>query len=144
YIGSLYPWQGLHYIVEAAASVLATRDDTKFLILGKGDELPTLTALVEEAGISDSVTILPPVGHDSVPDYINCLDICLCYPTRFRDNTTSPLKVYEYLACGKAVILADIKGMREAFADTVDYAEPEDSAALAERILHLLDDARSR
>lgn len=144
YIGSLYPWQGVHYIVEAAARVLDSRRDTNFLIIGKGDELPALSARVEEAGISDSVTIIPPVPHEHVPEYVNALDVCLCYPTRFRANTTSPFKVYEYLACGKAVILADIEGMREAFADTVDYAEPEDAAALAARIDRLLDDETLR
>ena len=68
---------------------------------------------------------LPPIPHDQVPDHLAALDICLCYPTRFRENTTSPFKVYEYLACGKAVVLADLAGMREEFGDVVAYAEPE-------------------
>jgi glycosyltransferase involved in cell wall biosynthesis len=144
YIGSLYPWQGLRYIIEAAALVLAERKDVKFLVLGTGDELPALAALVEKSKLTGSVTILPPVPHERVPEYINALDICLCYPTRFRANATSPLKVYEYLACRKAVVLADIQGMRETFGDIVDYAEPESSSALAKRLIRLIDDEKCR
>lgn len=144
YIGSLYPWQGLRYIVEAAALILADRDDVRFLILGKGDELTALAALVEESGVSEYVMLVPPVPHERVPEFVNALDICLCYPTRFRANATSPFKVYEYLACGKAVISADIEGLREAFGDALDYAEPESASALAERIGRLLDDKNYR
>jgi len=79
-----------------------------------------------------------------VPEHLAALDICLCYPTRFRENTTSPFKVYEYLACGKAVVIADLAGMREAFGDVVAYAEPEAPAALAEQIGRLVADSAER
>jgi glycosyltransferase involved in cell wall biosynthesis len=144
YVGSLYAWQGVHYMVEAAKHVLADRNGVAFLVVGKGDERAELETLVEEAGLVGSVLLLPAVPHERVPDYVSALDVCLCYPTRFRENTTSPVKVYEYLASGKPVVLADLGGMREEFGDTVAYAEPEAPHALAEVIGRLVDDAGER
>jgi glycosyltransferase involved in cell wall biosynthesis len=144
YTGSLNPWQGVRAMIEAAALVLADRPDVTFLIIGTGDELPGLQALAKTLGVSDAVQLLPPVSHDRVPEYVAAFDICLCYPTRFRENTTSPFKVFEYLACEKAVVLADLDGMRDAFGAVVAYAEPEAPAALAEQIKALVDDRAAR
>lgn len=135
YLGTLNPWQGVRHMVEAAARVA----NATFIVVGTGEERGELETLA-----GDTVRFLPPVSHEQVPDYVSALDICLCYPTRFRENTTSPFKVYEYLACGKAVVLADLEGMRDAFGDVVAYAEPEAPAALAEQIGRLVDDPAAR
>lgn len=144
YIGSFYQWQGLRFIIEAARLVLRERPDAVFRIVGSGAEEVYLRTLVSEAGLERSIQILPAIPHDQVPAYLQALDICLCYPTRFRDNATSPFKVYEYLACGKAVVQADIVGMREEFGDAVAYAEPESSVALARVLVALIDDKEER
>ena len=144
YTGSFYSWQGLRYIAEAAKIVAGKRLEAKFLIVGSGDERDYLTSFVKDNNLENSIEIRPAVSHDLVPLYTNALDICLCYPTKFRAGATSPFKVYQYLACGKAVILADIDGMREEFGDAVSYVEPESSSALAEKIISLIDDAESR
>jgi glycosyltransferase involved in cell wall biosynthesis len=144
YVGSLNSWQGVRHMIEAAGHVLAGRDGVAFLIVGTGDERGELEALAGDMGLGATVRFLPPVAHDLVAHYVAALDICLCYPTRFRENTTSPFKVYEYLACAKAVVLADLQGMREAFGDVVAYAAPEDPRALAEQIGRLADDREER
>jgi glycosyltransferase involved in cell wall biosynthesis len=140
YVGTLNPWQGVRHMVEAAALV----DDARFLFVGTGEERAELEVVVDSLGVGGRVQFLPPVPHDRVPEHLAALDICLCYPTRFRANTTSPFKVYEYLACGKAVVIADLAGMREAFGDVVAYAEPEAPAALAEQIGRLVADSAER
>lgn len=144
YLGTLNPWQGVRHMLDAAAIVLADRIDTRFLFVGTGEERAELEANVESRGLGESVRFLPPVPHERVPEHVASLDICLCYPTRFRENTTSPFKVYEYLACEKAVILADLEGMRDAFGEVVAYAEPEAPAALAEQIGRLVEDEAAR
>jgi glycosyltransferase involved in cell wall biosynthesis len=144
YIGSLYAWQGLSYIIRAAESVVATRPNTKFIIIGKGSEAERLDLFVQEHQLNRSIEIRDAVPHETVPNYINALDICICYPTRFRNSSTSPFKAYEYLACGKAVVLADIEGMREEFGDTVAYVEPESVKSLSDTIRTLVDNAQLR
>lgn len=135
YLGTLNAWQGVRQMLEAAALV----PDVRFLFVGTGDE----RAELERIG-GENVRFLPPIPHDQVPDHVAALDICVCYPTRFREGTTSPFKVYEYLACGKAVVLAELAGMRDEFGDVVAYVEPEAPAALAEQIAALAVDRSAR
>jgi glycosyltransferase involved in cell wall biosynthesis len=135
YLGTLNAWQGVRHMLEAAALV----QNVRFLFVGTGGERAELERIAGE-----NVRFLPPIPHEQVPDHLAALDICLCYPTRFRESTTSPFKVYEYLACGKAVVLADLAGMRDEFGDVVAYAEPEAPAALAEQISRLAGDRAAR
>jgi glycosyltransferase involved in cell wall biosynthesis len=146
YLGSFYVWQGLHYIMRAAKLVLAQRPDIKFLIVGKGDETDAIKSFIQEEKMDHAIVMRPPVSHNQVATYINALDVCLCYPTKFRSGATSPFKVYEYLACGRAVVVSDIAGMREEFDGAVAYAEPESPEALAHVLISLIDnkDARDR
>lgn len=144
YIGSLYRWQGLRHIIKAAQLTLAQRPNARFLIVGKGEEIAYLRSYVAEANLGEAVEIRSSVPHELVPTYINALDICICYPTLFRNSGTSPFKVYEYLSCGKAVVLADIEGMREEFGDALAYAAPESPEALSAALIALVDDEDSR
>lgn len=140
YIGSLYPWQGLRYVVQAAKLAASARKHVRFRIIGEGADGGYLEAFVREHDLADSITIAPAIDHRDVPLQINRFDICISYPTLFRRGATSPFKVYEYLACGKAVVLAQIPGMQEEFGDSVAYAKPESPESLAEKIVELADD----
>lgn len=144
YIGSLYPWQGVRFIAEAAEIVIRARPQVSFRITGDGAEESYLHSYVAEHELAQSIQIIPAISHHAVPAAINELDICLSYPTRFRDGTTSPFKVYEYLACGKPVVVADIRGLREEFGDAVVYVEPESPSKLAAIIIALVDDPQRR
>ncbi len=144
YIGSLHVWQGLRFIAEAARLVCAQRPNVKFLIVGDGDEAGYLSSFIKDAGLEQKIELRPAVSHELVPTYINALDICLSYPTKFRSGATSPFKVYEYLACGKPVVSSDIAGMREEFGDAVAYAAPESPEALASALISLIDDKGKR
>lgn len=144
YIGSFYPWQGVQYIVQAAQLVLAQRPQVKFILVGMGKETEYLRSFIKEAKLEQSIEIRPAISHNFVSTYINAFDICICYPTMFRSGSTSPFKVYEYLACGRAVVLADIGGMREEFGDAVAYVEPESAEALSKALAIMIDDKDAR
>ncbi len=144
YVGSFASWQGVEHIVKAAEIVCAGRADVRFSITGKGPEGPRIASLVAASPFADRIGLHPPVAHAEVPAIIGSSDICICYPIGIRAGATSPFKVYEYLACGKAVVIADIGGMREEFGDNVTYAQPESPEALAAAIAPLLADSALR
>ena len=144
YIGSFYPWQGLRYLVEAARGVSEKRPKCKFLIVGSGEEGAYLSSYIEKEKLENAVEIRSAVSHTFVPPYIHALDICVSYPTAFRAGGTSPIKMYEYLACGKPVVLSDIAGQREEFASAAFYAAPESVPALERALITLIDDAQMR
>lgn len=144
YIGSLLPWQGLRYVVATAHLMSAKRPNVKFLIVGDGSDVAYLTSFISKEKLEGVVELRPAVSHDIIPLYINAMDVCLSYPHKSRGGTTSPFKVYEYLACAKPVVSSDIVGMREEFGDILVYSEPESPKALEIILLSLLDNEQRR
>jgi glycosyltransferase involved in cell wall biosynthesis len=88
------------------------------------------------------------VPYDRVPVYINASDVCAA-PFILARNAKiglSPLKLYEYMACGKPVVASDISGVADALeASKGGLPVPsENPEALAEAISKLLENPELR
>jgi len=65
---------------------------------------------------------------EEIPRYINACDVCLI-PYKINNEETkniNPLKLYEYLACGKPVVSVDIPAVRP-FAEVVHIAKDKET-----------------
>ncbi|MGB9940008.1 glycosyltransferase family 4 protein [Methanosarcina sp.] len=143
FVGNLAPWQGVEYLVKAAPSILSRSPECRFLIVGDGVMKNYLLKLCRELGVEDRFIFTGVIAYDRVPLYINASDTCTA-PFIFARNAKiglSPLKLYEYMACGKPVVASDISGV----SDVLEASEggipvlPENPDALAEGILKLLE-----
>lgn len=113
YCGHLYPEKGIETILRTAKR-LESRKDIHFLIVG-GFEINRKNWLryCVENRISN-VTFTGFVNNDMVPKYLKCAD-CLLLPydpdlpcTVMDINTTSPLKMFEYMAAKRPIVATDI------------------------------------
>ena len=88
------------------------------------------------------------VPPDRVPLYLSAFDVCaLPHPwTEHFAYYTSPIKLFEYMASGRAIVASDLPG----FAEVLHHEEsallvpPGDAAALAAAITRLRDDPALR
>lgn len=114
FVGNLVYWQGIDQLVAAAPSIVRAVPDILFLIVGDGAEYASLTSRVDAAGIRDHFSFTRSVPYDQVPTYIGACDICTAPFTGKRNVATglSPLKIYEYLACGRPVVASAIEDIR--------------------------------
>jgi len=148
FVGNLAPWQGVEYLVKAVPSILARYPECRFLIVGDGIMKNELLNLSGELGVADRFVFTGVVAYDRVPVYINASDICAAPFILARNEKIglSPLKLYEYMACGKPVVASAIRGV----ADVLEASEggipvpPENPEALAEAISKLLENPESR
>lgn len=107
YHGTIAKNRGLDCAVRAIA--LLKDLDVSMNLLGKGDGVQQLKNLASEIGVTDRVFFLNPINYEDVPDRINCVDAgILPFPNWPAWNTSSPIKLFEYLACSKPVIVTDI------------------------------------
>jgi glycosyltransferase involved in cell wall biosynthesis len=69
--------------------------------------------------------------YEEIPNYINNFDVCII-PHKVNKYTDgmNPLKLYEYLACGKPVVSTAIAGT-ELFQSVIRVAETKESFAMA-------------
>lgn len=142
FVGNLVPWQGVETLIRAAPAVLREVPDVRFAIVGDGISRAGLERLTDELGVRGAVRFAGAVPYPEVPLYVCAADVCVAPFTRKRNEAIglSPLKVYEYLACGRPVVASDVPGISDLLrrASAGLTAPPDDPAALAGRLVHLL------
>jgi len=147
FVGVLEPWQGLEYLVESAKKVLENKPDVVFLIIGNGPLKKILIKKARDMKIEENFVFTGSVPYEEVPIYINMSDMCVA-PFILKRNDKigiSPLKIYEYMACGKAIVCSKIKNLH--FLDEIKagiLVEPENPHQISEAILKLLDNEKLR
>jgi len=79
------------------------------------------------------------IRYEQVSVLINAFDVCLAPFKRERNEKIglSPLKLYEYLACARAVIVSRVQGVSEVIEKgNCGYLfEPDDARDLASKII---------
>jgi len=106
-------------IDNAVKAMSLLRDiDVRLNVLGDGDAFENLKELVKNLGIEKQVSIERTVDYEEVPERINRSDIGIL---PFNDwhswNVSSPIKLFEYLACGKPVVVTEIPAHRNVLKD---------------------------
>jgi len=114
FIGSLYRWEGVAWLVRAVAELRRHGTACKLLIVGDGEEMPAVREAVRELNAGDFVQILGRVPHDEIERYYSVVDV-LVYPRHSIRLTelVTPLKPLEAMALGKSILGSDVGGMRE-------------------------------
>lgn len=142
FVGNLISWQGLDDLLEAFSYLDASCEDCQLLIVGEGFELHRLKNLARTLGIVPQVDFVGQVPHELVPHYINACDICVGpFKSKGRNSVTglSPLKIYEYLACGRPILASAVPGLTFVARERVGRVfEPENVADLASTLGELL------
>jgi len=102
FVGNLAPWQGVEYLIKSAPLVIKSINEVRFLIVGDGKSREVLENCVREMDLSDYFIFTGSVEYDSVPYYINASDVCISIKKPVLPG--SPIKVFEYMACGRPVV----------------------------------------
>jgi len=114
FIGSLYRYEGIAWMLRAAAKLRRDGVSFQILIVGQGEEMQDVQAAIQESGMQDFFKAVGQVPHDQVQRYYSLMDV-MVYPRRSVRLTelTTPLKPLEAMAQGKAVLASDVGGIRE-------------------------------
>ncbi|WP_420113208.1 glycosyltransferase family 4 protein [Pseudactinotalea sp.] len=147
YVGGLVEYEGLDLLVEAAAQLSRERDDFRVLIVGDGRSLPGLRAAVTAREIDHLVLFTGRVPHEQVEQYYSLIDIAP-FP-RLPEKVcelVSPLKPFEAMAMGKAVVASDVAALAEIVDDgaTGRLFTKGSAPALAQALRSLLDSPEQR
>lgn len=107
YVGGLQAWQNIDLMIRTVA---AMDTEVEFLVVGgEQDRQAHYGTVAADCGIADRVRFVGRVPHDEVPEYVNGAD--LCFGPFARERPASPLKMYEYLGCGREVVLVNDTGL---------------------------------
>jgi glycosyltransferase involved in cell wall biosynthesis len=135
FMASMRAWHGIDTIVDAWRQL--------------GDIAPPLTVVGDGPGrvelLASGFDVRRPVPHHEVPELLVEFDIGLAPYVSGAARYLSPLKVFEYLAAGLAVVTSDLPGVTDHLRDDATVLIPLGSAdALAEAVALLARNAPLR
>ncbi|OIH81734.1 hypothetical protein BLJ79_22035 [Arthrobacter sp. UCD-GKA] len=114
YVGSILDYEGIELLLESAAALKLRRTDFHVLIVGDGAELERFKSFTSQNSLADVITFTGRVPHEDVERYYSLIDIApfprLPLPVC---EMVSPLKPFEAMAMGKAVIASDVAALKE-------------------------------
>jgi glycosyltransferase involved in cell wall biosynthesis len=147
FVGNIAPWQGVNILVESAFRLLAENKGLKFLIVGDGILKRTLVKKAEDSKWPEEIIFLGMRPYEEIPFLINIADICVApfINERNRKTGVSPLKIFEYMACGKPVVASRIEGLEFIEKENAgQLVEPDDAINLASGLQDLVRNTNKR
>ena len=132
WVGVLRRWHGLDVLLRAVRET-----DAVLLVVGDGPGRAEIERLVDSQNLSDRVRITGRIAHDAVAEHIAAFDVAVSADD--RTGFASPMKVVEYMAMGRAVVVPRLPNFLDLVRDGVSGVTfaPGDSGDLARRLAAL-------
>jgi glycosyltransferase involved in cell wall biosynthesis len=114
FIGSLRPWHGVEVLPQLISRLGRSYPNLRLIIIGDGQLRGELEREFKRRKLTKLVTFTGALLHEEIPDWIRKFDIALApYPKHDHDFYFSPLKLFEYMACGVAVVASGVGQIAE-------------------------------
>jgi glycosyltransferase involved in cell wall biosynthesis len=121
--------------------LIAELPNFQLLVLGAGSQLARYKEMVKLLGLEEQVTFYGYIPHEKIFDYIASADIA------YSDDWSVigfPMKLYDYMALGKAIVAEGTESVKEVLIDRVNGLLYTNEAELKEKILELAKDVSMR
>jgi glycosyltransferase involved in cell wall biosynthesis len=108
FLGTLKPWHGLQTLVNAFDRLHGIVPEVRLLVVGDGPERSRLEEDLCTLGLRDAVHFTGSVDPREVPGLLASMEAAVAPYPSVGPFYFSPLKVYEYMAAGCAVVASRI------------------------------------
>ncbi len=113
FTGFIRGWNAVHRLLDFAAAE-RERLDVQVLVVGDGPARGPLLDHARALGVADRLTITGVVGREDVARHVAAFDVAVLPGLT---PYSSPLKLFEYLQLGRAIVAPDTENIREILAD---------------------------
>lgn len=146
FAGMFYPWHGAAVLARAFCLLRDARAEARLVLVGDGEERSLTAAILREAGVDTDVLFTGLVAPGNVPRYLAAADVLVSPHVPNDRFIGSPIKLWEYMASGKAIVASKVAQLGQVVRDheTGLLVPPGDSVALANRLVELHDDPALR
>jgi glycosyltransferase involved in cell wall biosynthesis len=141
FVGSFHYWHGIEYIERFIQMILSQRPNCGFLLVGDGPLKAEMEKRLKSGIYADKVHFSGYIQHKDIPEYIAAMDIVLAIYPKLELFYYSPLKLYEYMASGKAVVASRIGQIKDIITDGKNgfLFDPGNLNDLEDKVIRLLD-----
>jgi glycosyltransferase involved in cell wall biosynthesis len=140
FVGFVRAWHGVGWAVEALP---ALPPEVCLVVVGDGPALDQLRERADALGVGARVHLLGRTPHAEVPAIMLAFDVAL---QTAATPYASPLKLFEYMGLGRAIVAPDQANIREVLCDADDALlfAPDDQGAFTAAVQRLCADAGLR
>jgi glycosyltransferase involved in cell wall biosynthesis len=104
FVGSFKRWHGADFLLAAFEDFHRSEPSSHLLLIGDGPLKSSLQDRARQAGLEKAVTFTGVVAHDDIPRYLATMDVAVAPYPALENFYYSPLKLFEYMAAGRAVV----------------------------------------
>jgi glycosyltransferase involved in cell wall biosynthesis len=143
FVGGLRPWHGVEALPELLERLVDDGRRVRLVIAGDGPLREPLERAFAARGLDRRVRLTGAIPHDAVAMLVSQIDVAVApYPRLDHEFYFSPLKLFEYMGAGAAVVAARVGQVGEVVEDGVTglLYPAGDAEALASRCARLVDD----
>ena len=143
FVGSFSEWHGLEILISAAPKITERFSNVKFILIGGGRLKKKIVKTVEQMNLSNFFVFLDYINHDDLYKYMNLFDVGVILKSKHIPG--SPLKLYEYMACGAPILATDsldFEIIKKSHSGIL--VNPENSDEITQGLIHLLKDKELR
>lgn len=139
--GSLYGWSGLEQVLDVLKRILACREEVMVLFVGGGKNQEIIEQTFPPEMIGRRVFLTGTVSYSEVPQFLNIMDVVLVPYPKLEFWYPSSMKLFEYMACQKAVVASRVPQVDQVIQDYVNglLYPAEDFGAMEEKLLQCID-----
>lgn len=149
FVGNFYHWHDVPTLLDAFAQVLVAYPRACLVLVGDGKQRQAMEQRTADLGIGHAVLFTGLLPHGEIPRLLSAADVAVApFLRRKHDLCGSPMKVFEYMASGTAVVASAVGQVAKVIQDgtnglLVPLGEPH---ALASALTRLIGDTilRSR
>jgi PEP-CTERM/exosortase A-associated glycosyltransferase len=114
FFGSLYRYEGVAWLIVAAAELWARGNRFQLLIIGSGEEEAAISDAIRKHDAGKYVHFIGRVPHDEIKRYYSVVDVMVFPRLNIRlTELVTPLKPLEAMSLKKAVLASNVGGHRE-------------------------------
>jgi len=136
----------LDVLIKSALNIVKEKPKTLFLIIGNHNRSFWVSE-VKKFGLEKNFLFAGPKPHSEIPKYIMESDVCVnIFSQKDYFAAAHPLKILEYMACGKPVVATNLPGTAQTIQNGVNgfLYNPDDVETFTECLNTLLSDPNLR
>lgn len=146
YVGQMGKQDGVDYLLRAADWCRRnSSDDTLFVIVGGGPNLPELKRLANELELAETVHFTGHIPDEKLWSYLSSADIGVDPdPISEFNNMSTMNKIIEYMSFGRPVVAFDLLEHRRSAMEAAIYVSHNDARELGRGLRRLIEDPNRR
>lgn len=141
FMGWLYEFSGLREVAMGLAKLRDKYPYVKLMIVGEGDLYDELEGIREKYECEESIILTGQQPYEKIPTLVSASDICLL-PAYNNDimRDIVPIKMYEYMACGKPIISTSLPGVMKEFGEGNGVVYVDDPSKVLEGAVKIIEE----